>query len=73
MSPFSKLLRFFVKVLKYYTTIAIFEGTYCKYDIKKHLAYSKPHSFRILRHKMNKKTGFEFILKKVWLFDVRIS
>ena len=38
MSPFSKLFRFFVKVLKYYTTIAIFEGTYCKYDIKKHLS-----------------------------------
>ena len=65
MPPFCNLFgkRFFVffgNVSIYYLlNFNFFEGAYCKYDIKKNYAYFKPHNCKILRNKMNQKSGFK--------------
>ena len=40
-----------------------FEGSFCKYDLKKIYAYPKPRNFKILTNKTNQIAGFEIILK----------
>ena len=72
MSPFCNLFgkRFFVfaKVSKYHgLNFCFFEGAYCKYDINKMWAYSKPHNFIILRngvYKILRNAVFEILSKR---------
>ena len=70
MPPFCKLFgkRFFIFSPKSQSMALIliffFENVYCKYDIKKILAYSQPYNFKISTNKMNQKAGFEIILER---------